>query len=81
MDVLEGRGNVALDVTTAGTTVAAMKKGLTVPVRMSGPFDKLAYDIGFGGMVAEAARAKVEEKVKEKVQEKSKDVLRGLFKR
>lgn len=56
-------------------------KGLTVPVRVSGPFDKLAYNIEFGGLVAEAAKSKVEEKVKEKVQEKSKDVLKGLFKR
>lgn len=56
-------------------------KGLTVPVRVSGLFDKLAYNIEFGGLVAEAAKAKVEEKVKEKVQEKSKDVLKGLFKR
>jgi AsmA protein len=56
-------------------------KGLTVPVRVSGPFDKLAYNIEFGGLVAEAAKAKVEEKVKEKVQEKSRDVLKGLFKR
>jgi len=36
-------------------------KGLTVPVRVSGPFDKLAYNIEFGGLVAEAAKAKVEE--------------------
>lgn len=56
-------------------------KGLTVPVRVSGPFDKLAYKIEFGGLVAEAAKAKVEEKVKETVQEKSRDVLKGLFKR
>ena len=56
-------------------------KGLTVPVRVSGPFDKLAYNIEFGGLVAEAAKARVEEKVKEKVQEKSKDVFKGLFKR
>jgi AsmA protein len=56
-------------------------KGLTVPVRVSGPFDKLAYNIEFGGLVAEAAKAKAEEKVKEKVQEKSKEVLKGLFKR
>ena len=27
-DVLEGRGNVALDITTTGTTVTALKKGL-----------------------------------------------------
>ncbi|CAG0931079.1 MAG: hypothetical protein EFKGCFLK_00311 [Rhodocyclaceae bacterium] len=56
-------------------------KGLTVPVRVTGPFDKLAYKIEFGGLVAEAAKAKVEEKVKEKVQEKAGSALKGLFKR
>lgn len=56
-------------------------KGMTVPVRLSGPFDKLAYKIEFGGLVAEAAKAKVEEKVKEKVQEKAGGALKGLFKR
>lgn len=56
-------------------------KGLTVPVRVSGPFDKLAYNIEFGGLVAEAAKAKAEEKVKEKVQEKAGGVLKGLFKK
>ncbi len=56
-------------------------KGLTVPVRVSGPFDKLAYNIEFGGLVAEAAKAKVEEKVKEKVQEKAGGALKGLFRK
>jgi len=63
-------------------------KGLTVPVRVSGPFDKLAYNIDFGSLVAEAAKARVEEKkeevkqkVQEKVQDKAKESLKGLFKR
>lgn len=56
-------------------------KGMTVPVRVSGPFDQLAYKIEFGSLVAEAAKAKVEEKVKAQVQEKSKDVLKGLFRK
>jgi AsmA protein len=54
---------------------------MTVPVRVSGPFDQLAYKIEFGSLVAEAAKAKVEEKVKAQVQEKSKDVLKGLFRK
>lgn len=45
-------------------------KGLTVPVRLAGPFDKLAYKIEFGALVGEAAKAKVEEKVREKVEDK-----------
>ncbi len=45
-------------------------KGLTVPVRLTGPFDKLAYKIEFGALVGEAAKARVEEKVREKMEEK-----------
>ena len=56
-------------------------KGLTVPVRVSGPFDKLAYKIEFGGLVAEAAKAKVEEQFKSKVGGKLDGGLKGLFKR
>ena len=61
-------------------------KGLTVPVRVSGPFENLSYKIEFGslvsGMATEAAKAKVEEKkqeVKAKVEDKVKDKLKGLF--
>jgi len=57
-------------------------KGLTVPVRVSGPFDGLSYKLELGALVADAAKAKVEEKkqeVKAKVEEKARDKLKGLF--
>jgi AsmA protein len=57
-------------------------KGLTVPVRVTGPFESLSYKIEFGSLVADAAKVKVEEKkqeVKAKVEEKAKDKLKGLF--
>ena len=57
-------------------------KGLTVPVRVTGPFENLAYRIEFGSMVADAAKARVEEKkeeVKAKLEDKAKDKLKGLF--
>lgn len=57
-------------------------KGLTVPVRLSGPFDKLAYKLEFGDLLSEAAKAKVEakkEEVKAKAEEKLKGKLKGLF--
>lgn len=57
-------------------------KGLTVPVRVTGPFEHLAYKIEFGSLVADVAKAKVEEKkaeVKAKAEEKVKDKLKGLF--
>lgn len=51
-------------------------KGLTVPVRVSGPFDKLAYKIEFGGLAAEAAKAKIEEKTRESFKEGLKGFLK-----
>lgn len=49
--------------------------GVTVPVRVSGPFTGLKYTLDFGAMVGEAAK----EKVKTKLQDKLKEGFKGLF--
>jgi AsmA protein len=54
-------------------------KGLTVPVRLSGPFDALKYKIDFGSMATEAVKQKAEEQLKGQVQNKLGDKLKGLF--
>lgn len=57
--------------------------GITVPVRVSGPFADLKYTLDFGAMVSEAAKQKVEEKkeeVKTRLQDQLKGGLKGLFK-
>jgi len=57
-------------------------KGLTVPVRVTGPFENLAYKIEFGSLVSDAAKARVEEKkqeIKGKIEDKARDKLKGLF--
>jgi AsmA protein len=57
-------------------------KGLTIPVRVTGPFDSLSYKIELGSLVSEAAKAKIGEKtqeVKAKAEDKLKDRLKGLF--
>lgn len=57
-------------------------KGLTVPVRVTGPFEKLSYTLELGSLVADAAKAKVEEKkeeIKTKIEDKARDKLKGLF--
>jgi AsmA protein len=57
-------------------------KGLTIPVRVTGPFEKLSYTLEFGSLVADVAKAKVEEKkeeIKAKAEDKLKDKLKGLF--
>jgi AsmA protein len=51
-------------------------KGLTIPVKLSGPFDAPKYEIDYGAIAGQAAKAKVKEKVKEKAGEKLRDLLR-----
>jgi AsmA protein len=53
--------------------------GITVPVRVSGPFADLKYTLDFGAMVGEAVQQKVETEVKTKLQDQLKDSLKGLF--
>ena len=57
--------------------------GLTLPVRLKGPFAGLKYTLDFGAMVSESAKQKIEtrkEEIKTKVEEQLKDKLKGLFK-
>ncbi|MBI4995996.1 MAG: AsmA family protein [Rhodocyclales bacterium] len=59
-------------------------RGVTVPVRASGPFDQLAYQIEFGRISAEGAlKAKLDEKkkeVREDLKKKAKEeLMKGLF--
>lgn len=62
---------------------ASQLKGLTVPVRLSGPFEALNYKIEFGAMLEDATKARVEEKnqeIKAKVEDAVKDKAKDLFK-
>jgi AsmA protein len=68
-------------------------KGLTVPVRLSGPFNAIGWRIDFQGMASELAKQKVEEKKEEvrsqaqkaldeqknKVQDQIRQQFKGLF--
>ena len=38
-------------------------RGATVPVRVSGPFEKLSYGIDFGGIAQEALKARLNEQL------------------
>lgn len=60
--------------------------GLTVPVRISGPFDRLSYRLEFANLIGEVAKAKVEEqkqvlqqKAQEAVKQQLGDKLKGLL--
>lgn len=66
---LEGQGGREL----------AQLKGVTIPLRASGPFDALKYSVDPRALVTESAKARVEEKtqaIKEKARE---ELLKGLF--
>ncbi len=57
-------------------------KGLTIPVRLSGPFTAIGWRVDFAGLAREAAREKIEEKkeeLKDKAREKVREQLKGLF--
>ena len=88
IDIGAGRMNYLTKASVVGTSAGQggketdQLKGLTVPVRVTGPFENLAYRIEFGSLVADAAKARVEEKkeeVKAKLEDKAKDKLKGLF--
>jgi AsmA protein len=80
-DIGQGR----IDYTARATVIAvpqgqdaggmASLKGVTVPVRLTGPFEAIDWKIEWSGIAAAA----VEQKVKEKVKEKLGDKLKGLF--
>ncbi len=91
-------GNSRLDYTTKAAVVATTKgqggedleklRGLTVPVRLHGPFDDLKYDVDYRGAAQEALKSRAGEKLKERVEERKDkleerlgDRLKGLLKR
>jgi len=91
-------GNSRLDYTTKASVVATTKgqggddleklRGLTVPVRLHGPFDDLKYDVDYRGAAKDALRSQAGEKIKDrleerkdKIEERLGDRLKGLLKR
>lgn len=53
--------------------------GITVPVRVSGPFSELKYTLDFGAMIGDTVKQKVQTEIKTKLQDQLKSGLKGLF--
>jgi AsmA protein len=78
-------GSSSLDYTTKATVVATSKgqggaeleelAGLTVPVRLSGPFDAVKYDVNYGAVARDVAKSKVGEKLEKQLGGKLKGLL------
>jgi AsmA protein len=79
-------GNSRLDYLAKAAVVATAKgqggadlehlAGLTIPVKLTGPFDAPKVEIDYGALAGDAAKAKVKEKAKEKVEKKLRDLLK-----
>jgi AsmA protein len=57
-------------------------KGLTVPVRLSGPFSAIAYQVDFSGLATDLVRQQLDSRkneIKGRVEEQFKGQLKGLF--
>ena len=81
MDYLAKATLVATAAGQGGKGVAELK-GVTVPVRIAGPYTSLTYKLDFNSMISGVAQQKFEEKkeeLKSKVQDQIKDRLKGLF--
>jgi AsmA protein len=96
---LGGKGDInipaaSLDYVAKASVVATSKgqggaerdrlAGLTVPVRLSGPFDDLKYDVDYRAMAGDALKSEVGQKLKDRVgeqlkDEKIRDKLKGLL--
>jgi len=94
---LGGSGDInlntnSLDYTARATVVPSLEgqggpelqelKGLTIPVRLTGPFNAIGWKIDFGAMVGEATKTKIEEKkaaVEADIKTRLEDKLKGLL--
>ena len=89
-----------LDYTVKASVVGTLKgqdgrdinelRGVTVPVKLSGPFEKISYSVDWSAAAQDALKSRASEQVKEKLQpkvdeqrkkieERAKDALKGLF--
>lgn len=85
IDIGNGRLDYLAKASVVGTSGGQGAKelvqlqGVTVPVRATGPFDKLSYKIEYAAIAEGALKAKVDEK-KEELRQRAKDeLLKGIF--
>lgn len=89
-------GEDRLDYTVKATVVSTLQgqggpelqqlKGLTIPVKLSGPFNAIRWEIDFGSLVGDLVKGKVEAEVQKQVdtqkgqiEQQLRDQLKGIF--
>jgi AsmA protein len=87
LDIGEDRMNYLAKASVVNTSAGQGGKdleslaGLTVPVRISGPFESLSYRIEMGSLVSDTVKQQVKEKVQEEIKGRLQDRLKGLLQR
>jgi AsmA protein len=88
VDFLAKTSLVATSTGQGGKSLDSGLRGLTVPIRVFGPFASVQWELQFKDLVKEAAKAKLHSKIEEKreelkgnVQEKFRDALKGFLNR
>lgn len=88
IDIGQGQMNYLAKATLVGSAegqggkTADQLAGITVPVRVTGPFEGLSYQLEWASLVSDATKARLEEKkqeIKTQVEEKAKDLFKGLL--
>jgi AsmA protein len=79
MDYLAKASIVGTSAGQEGKDLAELR-GVTVPVRVTGPFDKLSYSIDVGALVTDMAKARIETKLQEQLEQKAQGKLLQQFK-
>lgn len=88
LDYLARATVVATSTGQGGKTLDSGLNGVTVPVRLFGPFSGVQWELQFKDLAKDAAKAKLQPKIDEKkeelkgkAEEKVKDALKGFLKR
>lgn len=74
-----GAGTIDYTARVATTGALAELRGVTVPVRLSGPFDQLTYNIDWGGVAREAVKSRLIDDQRRNLEQRARDALKGLL--
>jgi len=73
------KAKVVASLSGQGGDSLAKLKGVTIPVRIKGPFTKLGYKVELDDILKQEVKKKVKKEIKKKMEDKLKDKFKGLF--
>jgi AsmA protein len=73
---LTGHGDIDIGSSAINYVTTASLSGHAVPVRLSGPFDAMKYEVDYGAAATDLAKSKAGERAKERLEDRVKGLLR-----